>query len=128
MRVAAGFEFVGAFFALGVLGNAASILVPYRIAAGSLRPTKLKGSTQLAIFLTHLLSPLALPPVFLPPALGLLLDERYGPPFGTAGALLGEGLLALLSGLLYSRTSGPLGRLFERRQHAILQVVTQEVE
>ncbi len=40
------FEFVGAFLALSALGNLASILVPYRIAAGSLKPTKMKGTAR----------------------------------------------------------------------------------
>jgi hypothetical protein len=126
--LAAGFEFAGAFLALSALGNVASILAPYRIAAGSLKPTKLKGATQLLVFLTHLLFPLAVAPAFLPPALGLLFDESFNSSAGAAATLACAVLLASLSGALYWRTLGPLGSLLERRERAILQVVTQEVE
>jgi hypothetical protein len=126
--LAAGFEFLGAFATLSVLGNVASILVPYRIAAGSLRPTKVNGLTQLLIFLTHLLFPLAAAPVYLPPALGLLLDQTLGPPAGAVATPACAAVFALLSALLYWRTSGPLGDLLQRRERAILPVVTQEVE
>jgi hypothetical protein len=126
--LAASLEFVGAFLTLSALGNVASILAPYRIAAGSLRPTKLKGTTQLLMFVTYLLFPLAVAPAFLPPAIGLLLDESFNALAGTAATLACAVMLAFLAGAFYWLTLGPLGSLLQRRERGILQVVTQEVE
>jgi len=125
--VAAGFEFGFAFLALSVVGNLISILFPYRIAAGTLKPTKTKATTQLLMLVTHLLFPLAMAPVFLPAALGLLCD-RIGWLPGAAVTLSCALLLAILSALFYWLTWEPLGRLLQRREQGILQVVTQEVE
>ena len=84
--LAAVLEFGGALLALSALGNLTSILVPYRIAAGSLKPTKMKGLTTLLIFVIHCLFPLAVLPVFLPAGLALL-GGLYGPSAGAAAML-----------------------------------------
>jgi hypothetical protein len=123
----AGFEFVGAFLATSVLGNVASILVPHRIAAGSLNPTKTAGTTVLVVMASQLFLVLAMLPVFLPAGLELLGDGLHWRG-GAAIALVCAVLLAALSALLYWRTLPPLGRLLQRREQRILQVVTQEVE
>jgi hypothetical protein len=123
----AGFEFAGAFLMMSVMGNLASILVPYRIAAGSLKPTKTKGTTVLLLIVVNMLSTLALLPVFLPAGLSLLGDW-FGWLPGAAVALVGAILLAAVSTWFYWRALEPLGRLLQRREQRILQVVTQEVE
>ncbi len=74
-----------------------------------------------------MLFPLAMLPVFLPAGLGLLRPSRW-PLAGAAAMLACALLLAVLSALLYWQTLGPLGRLLQRRERAILEVVTQEVE
>jgi hypothetical protein len=125
--LAALVEFCGAYLALSAIGNAASILAPYRISAGSLRPTKTKGATQLLRIAMGLLLPLALLPFLLPAGLGVLVDQFSVLP-GAAITLACALLLATLSAVLYWRTLEPLGRLLQRREKAILQVVTQEVE
>ena len=113
--------------ALGVLGNAASILVPYRIAAGSLRPTKVNGSTQLADFFDALaVSAGGRRRSFCRRHSGCCWTETAGPAVGAVATPPPRGVLGLAFGPALLRTSGPLGRLFERRQR--LQVVTQEVE
>lgn len=125
--VAAVFEFVAAYLSLSALGNMASVLVPYRISAGSLKPTKMSGTTRLIIFLIHLLFPLTMIPIFLPAVLGVLFEHLGwlpGPLVTVPCALM----IAALAALLYWRTLEPLGRLLQRREQAILQVVTQEVE
>ena len=125
--LATGFEFAAAFLTLCVLGNLASILVPYRIAAGSLKPTKLKALTQLLIFLTHLFFPLAMLPVFAPAGVGLLGDALWSLPFALTTTACAA-LLAMVAALVYWQTLAPIGRLLQHREKAILQVVTHEVE
>ena len=120
-------QFVAAFFVFGVLGNLVSILLPCRIAAGSLKPTKIKASTSLLLMVAQMLFPLAMVPILLPAGLGMLCDHlgwcRPAPV-----TLLSSVLLAALSAFLYWSTLGPLGRLLQYRERKILQVVTQEIE
>ncbi len=122
------FEFCFAYFALSLLGNLLSIVFPYRVAAGTLKPSKQKGTTQLLILATNLLLfPLAMLPVLLPVGLGQISAWLQWLPAGTV-TLFCSILMAVLSALLYWQTLEPLGRLLQRREQEILQVVTQEVE
>jgi ABC-2 type transport system permease protein len=126
--IAAGvLEFVAAFLVVSVLGNLASILVPYRIAAGSMRPTKTRFLTSVSIFVSHMFFPLALLPVFVPAGLGLLCGHFKLLP-AAAVALTCSVLLVALAGVFYWRTLAPLGDLLQRREQRILEVVTREVE
>ena len=74
-----------------------------------------------------MLFPLAMVPIFFPAGLGLLCDH-FGWLPGAAVTLVCSALLAGLAALLYWQTLGPLGRLLQRREQRILQVVAQEVE
>ena len=121
------FEFVGAMLLMSVLGNLLSIVVPYRIAAGSLKPTKITGMTKLLLIVTHLLLPLAMLPVFVPALLSLLALPWDWLP-AEAISLAAAVVLAALSALFYWRMLEPLGRLLQQRERSILQAVTQEVE
>ena len=125
--LAGAVEFVAAFLVISVLGNLASILVPYHIAAGSLRPTKTNLTTTLLIYVTHLLFPLAMAPVLLPAAIGVFSGQSEWLPAGPV-TLACAVLLAAISALLYWQTLEPLARLLQRREQKILQVVTQKVE
>jgi ABC-2 type transport system permease protein len=125
--LAAGLEFCGAFLVLSTLGNLSSILMPYRIAAGSLKPTRTRATTNLFIGLTQLLLATVLLPVFIPPGLGLLCDH-FGWLPGTFVMLGSAAVLAAIGASLYWATLEPLGRLLQRREQRILQIVTQEVE
>jgi ABC-2 type transport system permease protein len=120
-------ELAAAFLAASAMGNIASIFVPYRIAAGTLKPTKTDAMTKVLIFATGLLFPLAMAPVFLPPGLGLLCGQFDWLPAGTI-TLACALALAAFAALLYWQTLEPLGRLMQQREQRILQVVTQEVE
>jgi hypothetical protein len=123
-----GFEFITAFLGLSTLGNALSILVPYRIAAGSLKPTKVKITTQLVMIFTNLtILPMGFILIFSPALLGMLFDQMNWLP-GTAVTLACAFLWAILAGVIYWLTLEPLGILLQRREQKILQVVTQEVE
>ena len=101
--------------------------MPHRVEAGTLKPTKVKGLTQLLIAVIHILLPLAMLPLFVPVGLGWMCAHFNWLP-GAVVMLAGAALLALVSALVYWRTLGPLGNLLQRREQRILQVVTQEVE
>jgi hypothetical protein len=121
--LAAGLQWVAAFLLVSMAGNLLSVLVPYHIAPG----TKVSAMTTLLIFVSHLLFPTAMIPLFVPPALGLLLSSVGWLPAGPVNLLFS----ALLSGLLvlfYRLSLAPLGNLLERHEKQILQVVTEEVE
>lgn len=120
-------EFLGAFLTVSTLGNVASILVPYRVAAGSMKPTKTSALTGVFIFVAQMCLPIALAPVFLPAVLALLADGLLGLS-GAAVALVSASVFAGLAALLYWKTLGPLGDLLLRREKRILEVVTREVE
>jgi len=125
--IATSFQLVAAFLLLSMAGNLLSVLVPYRIAPGSLKATKAPAMTTLLIFASHLLFPIAMIPIFLPPALGLLSSSLGWLPSAKANFFLSVVLLALLA-LFYRLSLTSLGNLLQRREKKILQVVTQEVE
>lgn len=125
--LAAGCQFVGAFFALSALGNWVSILAPYRIAAGSLKPTKMKATTAVLVGFIQMLLPLATLPILIPAGLGLLF-EAMGWASARPITVLFSAMLAGVGGLVYWWTLKPLGDCFQRREQRILERVTQEVE
>ncbi len=120
-------EFAAGFLALSALGNLFSVLVPYRIAAGSLKPTKTKATVMLLMMLVNLSFPLAMAPLVLPPGLGALCHHLgWGP--AAPVTLAGSALLLVASAVLYWAALAPLGALLQRREQKILERVTQEVE
>ncbi len=121
------FQLVALLLFAGLAGNLLSILVPYRIQAGSLKPTKMPGLAMLVMMFCHLLFPLAMTPVFAP-ALAELLWRQAGLPAVVPVNFILSLLLAALAALLYWQTLAPLGRLLHRRETKILGVVTVEVE
>ncbi len=125
--LAAALQLMSAFLLLSMAGNLASVLVPYRIAPGSMKATKTKTITTVMIILSHMLFPIMMLPVFFVPALGLLLSKLGRMPAGLTNVLLSVVLLGLLI-LLYRLSLAPLGDLLQRREKKILEVVTQEVE
>ncbi len=125
--LAAVLQWVAAFLLVSMAGNLVSVLVPYHIAAGSLKRTKASAMTIFLIFVSHFLFPTAMIPLFVPPALGLLLSSVGWLPAGPVNLLL-SALLAGLLVLFYRLSLAPLGNLLEQREKQILQVVTEEVE
>jgi ABC-2 type transport system permease protein len=115
------------FLLLSMMGNLCSILMPYRIAPGSLKPTKPPALLILMQFVTHLCFPVIVFPVFVPPLLGLLAT-RTGWANGDLLNLLSSAVTLGLAIFFYRRSLGPLGRLLQRREQRILETVTREVE
>ncbi len=106
-------------------GNTISILAPIRVEIGALKSNKVSTKTALLQLFFLLLFPMALTPVFLAPLAEWWWDG------GTAGAWANaavSALLALAAAMLYWKSLGPLGRLLQRREQRILEVVTAQVE
>jgi len=120
-------QFAAAFLMYCTIGNLASILVPYRIAAGSLKPTKQSWQTALAMMLVHFSFPVVISPVFIPPALGFGLERLAGLPASLVN-LTSALVLVVAFAALYAFTLRPLGRLLQRRETKILHAVTEALE
>ncbi len=125
--LAAAVQFVAAFQITCIVGNFASILVPYRIGTGGLKPTKMPLKATVLIFAVHLLFPLVMIPIFIPPALGLLANLFAWLP-GVPVSLTLSVLMVVVLAFAYWLSLGRLGQLLLEREKRILQVVTHEVE
>ncbi|MEJ2702914.1 MAG: ABC transporter permease [Sedimentisphaerales bacterium] len=125
--LATGLQLVAAFLLLSMTGNLFSVLAPFRVASGSLKPTKSSAKTSLFVFLSRLLFPTVMAPIFFPAAMGLLWSHVGWLSAGLANLLLSAVLLAILV-FLYRLSLNPLGNLLQQREKEILQVVTREVE
>jgi ABC-2 type transport system permease protein len=125
--LATGFQLLATFLLLSIAGNLISVLVPYHIAPGSMRKTKTSAMTTFLIFISRLLIPTAMGPVFLPPAIGLLMSGLGWLPAGPVNLVLSMVLLALF--VFFYRLSLPrLGKLLLLREKHVLRVVTEKVE
>ena len=111
----------------GVAGNVLSILVPYRIQPGSMKPTKMPGLAMVVLMMCHMFFPVAMLPVFAGPLLELLWHRLHWPDFVPVNLLCSALLLGLMT-MIYWQTLAPLGRLLQRRETKILAVITVEVE
>lgn len=120
------FQFVAAFIVYCTIGNLSSILLPFRIASGSLKPSKQSWQVALGMFALMMIFPFAISPIFIPPFLGMLAGLA-GWPAGLVQALSALGL-AVVAILLYALTLQPMGRLLQRRETKILRAVTEVVE
>ena len=125
--LAAGLQLLATFLLLSIVGNLISILVPYHISPGSMKRTKTTAMTSLQIFISRLLSPMAMVPMFIPPAVGLLMSRLGWLPAGPVILLLSAILLGFLVFFYWLSLPG-LGNLMLRREKQILQVVTKKVE
>jgi ABC-2 type transport system permease protein len=103
------------------------VLVPYRIAAGSLKPTKTSTKTGILIFVSRMFFPMLMAPIFFPPATGLLFSSVGWLPPAPVNLFCSAVLFALLA-FFYRLSLRPLGELMQRREKEILQVVTKEIE
>lgn len=116
-----------AFLLLSMMGNLLSVLVPYRVAPGSMKPTKTRMTMTLLIMLSHLLFPVTMSPIFLMPLLGALFDS-VGWASAAAVNLVASAVLLVVLVFCYRLSLPALGDLLERRERAVLDVVAREVE
>jgi hypothetical protein len=116
-----------AFLLFSLLCNVAAVLAPYRMAQGSLQMKKPKPLVFLVMFLNLLLMPVVLPVLLIAPGLQLLFSSLKWAPWLPVNLLAAIATLAGVAWLY--RSLLPLqGRLLRRREQAILQEVTQEIE
>ena len=116
-----------AFLVFCLLCNISAVMAPFRMAPGSLQMKKAKPLVFLVIFLNLLVLPLVMPLLLIPPALQLLFSSQHWAPWLPVNLLAAAAILAGVAWLY--RCLLPLeGRLLRRREQAILQEVTQEVE
>jgi ABC-2 type transport system permease protein len=125
--IAAGLQLLAAFLLLSMVGNLISVLVPYRVAAGSLKPTKSSKKTGFLIFISRMFFPMIMVPIFIPPAMGLLWSSVGWLPAAPVNLLFSAVLLALMA-FFYRLSLPSLGELLQRREQKILEVVTKEIE
>jgi hypothetical protein len=120
-------QLVAAFVVLSIAGNLTSILVPYHIAPGSLKRTKTSTMTAVMILISRFLFPVAILPMLLPPAIGLLMSRLDWLSAGPVNLFLSMVLVAVLV-FFYKLSLPGLGKLLLKREKHILEVVTKEVE
>ena len=125
--IAAVFQLATLLLLGSLAGNLLSILVPFRIQSGSMKPTKMPAVAMLTMVLFQLLFPVAMVPVFVP-ALLEWLWQLAGWAVLVPVNLIVSMLLATLTAILYWKTLEPLGRLLQRREIKILNTVTAEQE
>lgn len=125
--VAAVFQLVTLLLLGSLGGNLLSILVPFRIQAGTMKPTKMPALAMLTMVLCQLLFPVVMAPVFVPPLLEWLWQLAGWPVLVPVNLILSM-LLAALAAILYWQTLGSFGRLLQRREIEILNTVTAEQE
>ena len=120
-------QLVTAFCLVSILGNLTSILVPYRIASGSLKPTKTRTLTTILIILSHFMFLVVMLPIIGVPLLSLLI-VKAGWMSPELSNFLFSLILCSICLLCYKLTLAPLGRLLQQHEKRILDIVTQEVE
>lgn len=112
---------------VGIGGNFVSILAPQRIAPGTVRPTKAKFEMVFLMLAFQMIFVVAMSPSFLPPLFELLWQKAGGPRFVPINFIFSALLCAAMI-LIYRQTLAPLGKMLQRRETKILNVVTAEVE
>jgi hypothetical protein len=127
MILAALFQLVTIQLLAAIGGNLFSILAPWRIQPGSMKPTKMSGLTTLTLLLRQLLFPVMVSPVFVPPLAGWLWQKAGLPGLIPVDLILSLAL-ATAAGFIYWQTLQAFGRWLQRRETKILNVVTIEVE
>ncbi|HZV35491.1 MAG TPA: ABC transporter permease [Verrucomicrobiae bacterium] len=125
--VAGLFQLGAMFLLLSMAGNFISALVPYRISAGSLKPTKPPAKVVFLIMLTQMLFPLTMMPIAIPPLLGLAAESFDILPASLVDACFSLVLFGLAL-FFYHLSLDAQGDFLENREQQILLVVSQENE
>jgi hypothetical protein len=121
------FQIASLMMMAGLAGNLLSILVPYRIQPGTMRPTKLPGLAMIVLMFFQMIFPVAMLPVFFGPLLELFWHRLQWPDFMPVN-LICSALFCGFVALVYWQTLAPLGRLLQRRETKILAAITIETE
>jgi hypothetical protein len=108
-------------------GNLVSILAPWRVETGSLKANKIPARVAFLNLLQQMLFPVLLAPIFLGPLAQWGWASSGAGPEVPVNLLVSAAVLALAAAA-YGKTLAPLGRLLQRRERRILEVVTTEIE
>ena len=125
--IAAILQLITAFLIMSMLGNLVSILVPYRIAPGSMKPTKMPTLIILIMMVVSISFPIAMTPIFIPPTIGFLLS-KFTPISSGLINLFFSIIVILVIAFFYRLSLEPLGNLLQKREKKILEIVTKEIE
>ncbi len=125
--IAGIFQLITMTLLLVTFGNLLSILLPFRIQAGTMKPTKPPFLKMLALIFCQFFVPVCLLPGALPPLAELLWRGADGTALVPVNLILSI-LLAALAATGYWLALNPLANLYARRELAILQSVTAEEE
>ena len=120
-------QLIAAFLFLCIAGNLISILVPYRIAAGSLKPTKVAPLTTFMLIFANMIFPVVMTPILIGPFLGLIFSRLLNVPGAIVNLFCSVAVLAAAF-LFYRLSLNGLGSLLQRREKEILRIVTLEIE
>ena len=111
---------------LFICGNLLSILCPFRVQSGAVKPTKRPIRIMLAHFFCMFAVQFAMVPLVLPALVEFLLGSHT--TIHLPINFLLSAVLAAVMSYGYWLTLKPLGRLLEQREIRILSAVTAEVE
>jgi ABC-2 type transport system permease protein len=111
----------------GIGGNLLSILAPYRIQPGSMKPTKMPGLATIVLVISQMLFPTVMLPVFFGPLLELLWRHWNLPAFVPINLVFSAAFF-FFTAFIYWIALRQLGSLLQRRETKILRVITVEVE
>jgi hypothetical protein len=120
------FQSVSMVVILFICGNLLSILFPFRVQSGAVKPTKRPIRIMLAHFFCMFAVQFAMVPLVLPALVEFLLGSHTTTQLPINFLL--SAVLAVLMSHVYWLTLKPLGRLLEQREIRILSAVTAEVE
>lgn len=110
-----------------MFGNLLSILLPFRVQSGTMKPTKPPFLKMLAMIFCQFAFLFLLMPGMFPPLAELLWNNLDGPAFVPVNLIVSV-LLLSVTGVGYWLSLRPLANLFTRREQIILQSVTSESE
>ena len=124
---AAILQLITAYLLLTILGNFVSTVNPYRIASGSMKPTKMSTVNTILLILANLMFPVAIIPVLIPPASEFFLSKTASLPEGLFN-LISSVILIFIIVFLYRLSLTYMGNLLQKRERKILEIVTREIE
>jgi len=108
-------------------GNLLSILIPFRIQAGTMKPTKPPFLKMLGMIFAQFAVPIILAPGAVPPLAEFAWQHLVGSTWVPVNFLASVLLLAVAA-ISYWLALTPLASLYTRREEAILRSVTSEAE
>jgi hypothetical protein len=120
-------QFLSGYLLVSMVGNYTSVRVPFRVAPGSLRPTKTTFQTTLTLFVLYLLFPAVLLPLAMPPAVALAGSFLFAVSPGALN-ILGSALLLGVAAGVYRFTLVRGGGYLQSREQQILETLSSPVE